>query len=390
MITEFLLTPVCAVTAEDTLPNAALWIKGGQIAGCFAEGELPAETAHLPRIDGKEYFAVPGFIDLHIHGYAGFGPELADPQALLNMSVALLQTGVTAFCPTLYCAKPAEMERLLKKLVPAVGKETGARILGFHLEGPFISPKKPGVMKPQDIAPADLSAFTRLYDAAEGHMAAVTLAPEVPGIEPIVAFANQHAIRLQAGHTHATYDEFLLGAARGVTHVTHLFNAMSPFTHREPGAAGAALMHPGISCEIIADGVHVHPDVVAFLRTVKPVENIVAVTDALLPTGQEKGPFIANGEEVIFDGGVWKRKTDRVIAGSALTMARAFKNLVDYGFTLPQAVQATSANAARLSGLTQQGRLKEGARADIVLLNSRFEPVQVFLNGEQIKNGFTS
>ena len=389
-MTEFLLTPVCAVTAQDTLPNAALWIKGGVIAGCFAENELPAEIAHLPRVDGKGCFAVPGFIDLHIHGYAGFGPELADPQALLNMSAALLQSGVTAFCPTLYCAKPNEMETLLKKLVPAIGKESGAQIIGFHLEGPFISPKKPGVMKPQDIAPADLPAFQRLFDAAEGHIAAVTLAPELPGIEPVIVFAKQHGIRVQAGHTNATYDEFLLGAAHGVTHVTHLFNAMSPFTHREPGAAGAALMHPGISCEIIADGVHVHPDVISFLHSVKPIENIVAVTDALLPTGQEKGPFIANGEEVIFDDGVWKRKSDRVIAGSALTMAQAFKNVVDYGFTLPQAVQATSANAARLSGLTQQGRLEAGAQADIVLLNSRFEPVQVFLNGEQIKNGFTS
>lgn len=383
MITEFLLSPVCAVTGQDTLPNAALWIKDGIIAGCFAEGNLPAETARLPRIDGKGCFAVPGFIDLHIHGYAGFGPELADPQALLNMSAVLLQSGVTAFCPTLYCAKPAEMEALLKKLVPAVGKEAGAQILGFHLEGPFISPKKPGVMKPQDIAPADLAVFQRLYEAAEGHIAAVTLAPELPGLEPVIAFAKQHGIRLQAGHTNATYDEFLLGAAHGVTHVTHLFNAMSPFTHREPGAAGAALMHPGISCEIIADGVHVHPDVISFLRTVKPVENIIAVTDALLPTGQAKGPFIANGEEVVFDGGVWKRKSDRVIAGSALTMAQAFKNLVDYGFTLPQAVQTTSTNAARLSGLTQQGRLEAGARADIVLLDEHFAPVRVFKNGQE-------
>lgn len=388
MITEFLLTPVCAVTAQDTLPNATLWIKDGHIAGCFAEGAVPPETNHLPHVDGKGCFAVPGFVDLHIHGYGGFGPELADPQALLNMSAALLQNGVTAFCPTLYCAKPAEMETLLKNLVPAVGKETGAKILGFHLEGPFISPKKPGVMKPQDIAPADLPAFTRLYDAAEGHLAAVTLAPELPGIEPVITFAKQHGIRVQAGHTNATYDEFLLGAARGVTHVTHLFNAMSPFNHREPGAAGAALMHPGISCEIIADGVHVHPDVVAFLRTVKPVENIVAVTDALLPTQQTQGPFVANGEEVIFDGGVWKRKTDRVIAGSALTMARAFKNLVEDGFTLPQAVQATSTNASRLSGRPHEGRLETGARADLVLLNTHFEPVQVFLNGQPARADF--
>ncbi len=381
---ERILTHICAVTPNGTLPDAALWMRDGKIYRLFPEGELPPEAKKLPRTDGKGGVAIPGFLDLHIHGYGGFGPECAEPQALLNMSVALAQTGVAAFCPTLYCAKPHEMAALLARLLPAVGRETGARIIGFHLEGPFISPKKPGVMKPQDIAPADLDAFRRIYDAAEGKITAVTLAPELPGIEPVIAFAREKGILVQAGHTNATYDEFLLGAARGVTHVTHLFNAMSPFTHREPGVAGAALMHPGISCEIIADGVHVHPDVVAFLRTVKPVDNIVAITDALLPTGQPTGPFLANAEEVIFDGGVWKRKTDRVIAGSALTMARAFKNLLTYGYTLPQAVQCTSTNAARLAGLTGQGRLEEGAPANILLLNAAFEPQTIFLRGQKL------
>ena len=211
-MTDFLLAPVCAVTAQDTLPNAALWIKGGVIAGCFAENELPAEIAHLPRVDGKGCFAVPGFIDLHIHGYAGFGPELADPQALLNMSAALLQSGVTAFCPTLYCAKPNEMETLLKKLVPAIGKESGAQIIGFHLEGPFISPKKPGVMKPQDIAPADLPAFQRLFDAAEGHIAAVTQAMKGNGkkraVPPVYTFIRSQHIQslfIQSMHAEKTH-----------------------------------------------------------------------------------------------------------------------------------------------------------------------------------------
>lgn len=381
---EFLITSLCAVTPNEALPNAALLIRDGKIHRIFSDGELPSETRQLPRTDAKGHIAVPGFIDLHIHGYAGFGPECAAPQALLRMSEELAKTGVTAFCPTLYCAKPHDMELLLQKLHPALGHEAGARIIGFHLEGPFISPKKPGVMKPQDIAPADLDAFKRIYDAAQGAICSLTLAPELPGIEPIIEFAKEKGILLQAGHTNATYDEFLLGAARGVTHVTHLFNAMSPFTHREPGTAGAALMHPGISCEIIADGVHVHPDVVSFLRTVKPVENIVAVTDALLPTGQKTGPFLANGEAVVFEGGVWKRESDRVIAGSALTMPRAFKNLVDFGFTLPQAVCCTSANAARLQGLAKQGRLEEGAEADLVLLNASFEPQAVFLRGQKI------
>ena len=187
-----------------------------------------------------------------------------------------------------------------------------------------ISPLKPGVMKPQDIAPIDLPTLQKLYDASHRHITNMTIASELPGIEAVAAFAKEHHILLQAGHTNATYEEFLHGAKLGITHATHLFNAMSAFNHRDPGAAGAVLLHPEFSAEIIADGVHVHPDVVGFLRRVKPVQNIVLVTDALLPTGQEKGPFIANGEEVIFDG-VWKRKADRVIAGSALTMLQGIK-----------------------------------------------------------------
>ncbi len=379
---DFLITPVCAVTPQDTLQQAAIWIQNGHIFRILDAEELPPQAQQLPRIEAKGCVAIAGFIDLHIHGFAGFGPELADPQALLNMSEALVQTGVCAFCPTLYCAKPAEMEKLLRKLRPAVGLETGAKIIGFHLEGPFISPKKPGVMKPQDIAPADLKAFQKICEAGDGTIVSVTLAPELPGIEPVIDYAKQNGILLQAGHTNATYDEFLLGAARGVTHVTHLFNAMSPFNHREPGVAGAALMHPGISCELIADGVHVHPDIVSFLRTVKPIEKIIAITDALLPTGQKEGPFLANAEEVVFKGGVWRRRKDGVIAGSALTMAQAFKTLLDCGYTLPQAAACTSSNAARLIGLSKYGALEEGASADIVLLNASFEPEKVFLRGQ--------
>ena len=258
------------------------------------------------------------------------------------------------------------------------GKETGAHLLGYHLEGPFISPQKPGVMKPQDIAPIDISTLEKLYQASRGHIMNMTIAPELPGIEKVTQFADKHHILLQAGHTNATYDEFLRGAKLGITHTTHLFNAMRAFNHRDPGAAGAVMLHPEISAEIIADGVHVHPDVVAFLGRIKPIENIVLVTDALLPTGQKNPPFIANGEEVIFDK-VWKRKTDGVIAGSALTILQGIKNLVSFGFTLPEAVSCASTHPARLLGLKNKGTLAVGMDGDITLFDKNFYPVRTLL-----------
>ncbi|WP_428054111.1 N-acetylglucosamine-6-phosphate deacetylase [Candidatus Avelusimicrobium stercoris] len=376
---DLLITDTRAVLAGEIRP-ATLWLSGGKIKQIITD-ETP--LPNVPVFNAQGALAVPGFIDPHIHGFAGHGPENAAPEDLLEMSKQLAQYGVSAFCPTLYCARPHEMESLLKTLLPALGKETGAQIIGFHLEGPFISPKKPGVMKPQDIVPPQLADMERLYEAAQGHITNITLAPELPGISPIIDFCLAHGILVQGGHTNATYDEFLRGAQQGVKHATHLFNAMSGFNHRAPGAAGAVLMHPEISCEIIADGVHVHPDVVGFLRQVKPLENIVAITDALKPTGLTDGPFIANGEEVILDGGVWKRKTDKVIAGSALTMAQAFKNLVAFGYTPAEAVQLTSTNAARLLDVSNKGRLEEGFAADIVLLDPQLNLQAVFLGGKK-------
>lgn len=376
---DLLITNARAVLSGKIRP-AALWLSGGKIKQIFTEKAL---LPNCPAFDAKGALAVPGFIDLHIHGFAGYGPENANPADLLAMSNELARYGVCAFCPTLYCARPHEMEALLKKLLPALGSETGAKIIGFHLEGPFISPQKPGVMKPQDIVPPQLDDMKRLYEAAQGHITNITLAPELPGIGPIIDFCLARGILIQAGHTNATYGDFLHGVQQGIKHTTHLFNAMSGFNHRNPGAAGAVLMHPEISCEIIADGVHVHPDVVGFLRHIKPLENIVAVTDALKPTGLMSGPFVANGEDVILDGGVWKRKTDKVIAGSALTMAQAFKNLVKFGYSPAEAAQLASTNAAHLLNIPLKGRLEEGFEADIVLLDEQLNLQAVFLGGKK-------
>lgn len=363
---------------DGVLPDYCLEIQDGKIAALFSNQKLQELPKEAQLIDAQGAYVAPGLIDTHIHGFAGFGPEHAAEKDLLEMSARLAKAGVTAFCPTLYCGQPADMRRIIENTVGAFGKETGAHILGYHLEGPFISPHKPGVMKPQDIAPIDMATLEKLYAAARGHITNMTIAPELPGIEKVAAFAKEHHILLQAGHTNATYAQFLKGAQLGIRHATHLFNAMSPFNHRDPGAAGAVMLHPEISAEIIADGIHVHPDVVGFLRRIKPLENIILVTDALLPTGQEKGPFIANGEEVVFDG-VWKRKTDGVIAGSALTMLQGVSNLVSFGYTLPEAVQCASTNPARLLGLSAKGKLEIGADADIVLFDNHFRPVRTLI-----------
>jgi N-acetylglucosamine-6-phosphate deacetylase len=155
----------------------------------------------------------------------------------------------------------------------------------------------------------------------------------------------------------------------GITHATHFCNAMSPFHHRAPGAIGAVMMDRDFSCEVIADGFHVHPSIVSFLKGAKGIEKIVLVTDALLPTGQLQGPFYANGEEVVLEGGVWRRKVDNIIAGSALTMLQGVKNLMSWGYSLEDAVTCASTNPARLIGREDLGVLKKGAAADLLLVD---------------------
>lgn len=374
---KLLLTHACVITSDSVLKDHALLLEDGVIRRIAPSGEITA-PAGTQLLDAQGAYAAPGFIDMHIHGFAGFGPEEGTEESLLNMSLALKAYGVTAFCPTLYCGQPDAMERILRQTAGALGKEQGARILGYHLEGPFISPRKPGVMKPQDIAPVNLQILERLYAAARGKIVSMTAAPELPGMEAVIRFCREKHILLQAGHTDASYEQFLRTAREGITHTTHLFNAMSAFNHRAPGAAGAALMHPEISAEIIADGAHVHPDVVTFLKRVKPVENIVLVTDALKPTAQTVPPFMANGEEVLLQDGVWKRKQDGVIAGSALTMLKGVQNLTRFGFTLPEAVRCASANPARLLGLAHKGALAEGVDADVTLFTPDFQPLHTF------------
>ena len=189
---SFLLENIRLITTDKILSGYGIFVQNGKIVTIYPQDQRP--QTELALLNGHQAYAIPGLIDLHIHGFAGHGPELGTPEELLLMSDELAKQGVTAFCPTLYCAKPEEMEKLLVRLAPALGKETGAKIIGFHLEGPFISPAKPGVMKPQDIAPANVQVLERLYQAAQGHIAAMTFAPELKNIGPIIEFCKSKHI----------------------------------------------------------------------------------------------------------------------------------------------------------------------------------------------------
>ncbi len=360
-------------------------VEGDSIADVFSERRFAQKSfgpqVHL--IDAGGAYLTPGFIDTHIHGIGGFGTEDMSAEAILAMSEILPAWGVSSFVPTLYPMPEEDMIRAIRAVVLAMGHETGAEIIGIHIEGPFISPAQLGVQRIEFVRPVDLELMQRLWDASEGHIVSMTVAPELKGMRELALFCNQLGIVLQAGHTDASYENMIEGMQAGIRHSTHMFNAMSRLHHRNPNAVGAVLIQSDLSCEIIADGLHVHPDLIRLLFRDKPEGNIVLVTDSLKPTKQAvNAPMFANDEEVYLEDNLFYRARDGVIAGSSLTMIEGVLNLVRFGVPLESAVKMASANPARIFGLRRRGMISPGYKADLVLANADFDVQMTIIDGK--------
>lgn len=370
------------------MKNCAVLIKQNKIIDVFNEKRFKEKKFPDDAIiiDAKGAYVTPGLIDTHIHGIKGFGTEDGTERAILKMSEALVQYGVTSFIPTLYAGRKEKTLKSIKAVVSAMGKEKGARILGLHLEGPFISKDRLGVQSEDEISPVDLKLMKAFLDAAQGHIINMTVAPELKGMRELALYAISNGIVLQAGHTNATYEQMIEAMQARIFHVTHLFNAMSRMHHRDPGVVGAVFIHPELSCEIIADGIHINPEIIKFLLTCKSLDKVVLVTDSLKPTKQTKKPLIANGDEVYLDK-CFYRKSDNAIAGSALTMIDSVKNIVSYGLHLEQAVHMASTNPARIMKQEHLGIIAPGYDADLVILSEKLNVLYTIIQGKIYSKG---
>lgn len=379
-------------TGIARLPESSLIMEDGLVVDVISKSRFQKRTwaPGTIIIDLEGLNVAPGFIDTHIHGLHGHGTEDASEESILGMSEALLQYGVTAFCPTLYPSEEETMIRTLAACAAAKGKERGALILGSHLEGPFISAEKLGVQRPEMVKAVDIDLMQRLYAAANGSIAIMTVAPEIKHMRELALYCNRFGTVLSAGHTNAEYENMVEGMQAGILHSTHCFNAMRGLHHRNPGTVGAILLHTNLSTEIIADGYHVHPALITLLMRCKAVDRIVLVTDALKPTGLTGDDLSANGEAVFLDdSGVFQRKADGVIAGSSLTMNRGVANLVEFGIPLESAIQMASSNPANLlNGERHRGYLLPNSRADITVFDSKMEIQMTWVAGELLFNRF--
>lgn len=387
------LTNATVIAGSAKLPDCGLFIDAaGNIGDLFnmkrfGQKQFPLGTEF---IDVQSAYVTPGFIDTHIHGIGGYGTEDASPESILGMSKRLADFGVTGFFPTVFTDTKERMIASVEAIVEAIGEEQGAEILGIHLEGPFISSVRLGAQNPEGVTPVDFELFHTLMEAGKGHIVCMTVAPELKGMRELAITAIKRGIVLLAGHTNATYENIIEGMQVGILHSTHFFNAMSRLHHRNPGTVGAILIEQDMQCEVIADGVHVHPELVKMLLKDKQVRNVVLVTDSLKPTMQEGGVLYANGELAVVgeDGAFHKASDPDTMMGSSLTMLSGIRNLVEWEVPIESAVQMATANPARIYDLSMMGRLIPGYLANITVFDDDFNVKGLFIRGNMIRNNF--
>lgn len=366
------------LTGFSVMPCCAVYIKKNRIADIYNEARFKQKKfgKNVRLIDLKGSYIAPGFIDTHIHGIGGYSTDDGDSASILKMSDILSGYGVTTFIPTIGAAPEKALLSRIKAVVRAMGKEKGAQIAGIHLEGPFLAPQKIGGQEKDGISAVDLNYLKRILRAAKGKIINMTVAPELKNMRELALICLENGIILQAGHTDATYEQMIEAMQAGIFHATHMFNAMRPLHHREPGTVGAVLTHPEISCELIADGIHVNPHLFRLLRQCKPLSQIVMITDCLKYAKTQ----IPEEADLYFDQ-CFKRKSDDVIMGSGITMLDGFQNLIKFGFSAEDAVQTAGYNPARIMKLTGKGAVIPGYDADLIVLDDKFNLKMTIIGG---------
>jgi len=380
------------VLPDRILTNASLVIDRGRIAAIETTRSLPSGASI---VDVRDAFVVPGFIDVHVHGIEGYD-TLDGGDAIASMASRLPRYGVTSFCPTTVACDPAGLREVLDQVGRArMGRpRDSARVLPAHLESNFINPDYNGAQPraclrlPNDergegqFTGRDVLAT---IESGRADVGIITIAPELPGILDLVPALVRAGHRVSLGHSGADFEQAVAAIDAGARHATHLFNRMTPMTHRAPGLVGAVLSHDEVNAELICDGFHVHPAMCRLAIAAKGVHGVMAITDGTGGSGLAPGSTARLGGRSIRVSDQAAVLDDGTLAGSILTMDRAFRNIVTmFHASIAEAAIMCSTTPARAVGLTGFGVIAEGNAADIVVLDRAFRVAKTFIDGEEI------
>lgn len=365
------------VTPSGLLADAWVHIDGETVIS--VEQSRPA--IDVPVVDLAGAWLLPGYVDIHMHG--GGGHSVAHSLDSMEAAVAFHRgRGTTATLVSLMTAPVSEMSEQLGWAAQLTrrGPTMRGHVIGSHLEGPFLSPRRRGAQNAAHMIAPDPSILEQMLAAADGTLRMATLAPELDGALELVGLLREAGVLVAMGHSDASYEEAMAAIRAGVSHVTHLFNGMPPLHHREPGLIGAAL-EAGISCELINDGRHVHPAMVTLVAGL--IGCPVLITDAIDAAGAGDGSFVLAGQEVDVHDGEARLVSNRSLAGSTLTMDQALRRSVkDSGLSIEMASVAASRNPARVLGLEASiGSIAPGRQADLVVLDDDLQVTAVMAAG---------
>ncbi len=339
------------LTPDQTLEDSVLMIEAGRVAAVEPARQVAENPADTRVISAPGLMVAPGLIDLHVHGGLGSDTMDATPEALRSMAGFFVEHGVTAFLATTISQSPEAVWAAVENAArngAAPGGTGGARLLGVHLEGPYLNPLHRGAQPEQWVRNPDPVEYRRWFETDVVRL--VTVAPELPGALECIRAGVRRGVRFSAGHTDAGYDQVQQAAEAGLTQSTHTFNGMKGLHHREPGTVGAVLVDDRIFCEVIADGVHVHPAVIGLIVRAKGVERTLLVTDAIRAAGLSDGEYDLGKQIVTVREGVARTQAGG-LAGSTLTLNRAVLNAMRLtGLTINQALRMATTSRPRRWG----------------------------------------
>jgi N-acetylglucosamine-6-phosphate deacetylase len=370
----------CNIIYLDKIEQGSILIEHGKIKEIN-----PSKCCDEDILDANGLYISPGFIDVHIHGAGGYDTMDGTSQAINTIAKTIIKHGTTAFTPTTMTVSIEDIRKSLNAI--KISKNTnsnGAHVLGVHLEGPFVSPKAIGAQNPKHLLSPSISAYKDIVKDYEDIIISITLAPEVDGAKELIKYLSDIGVICSLGHTNATYEEMIEAIKCGASHSTHLYNTMTPLTHRNPGAVGA-IFDSNITTETISDGIHISYPALRIAYKQKGTDNVLLISDAMMACCMPNGEYSLGGQKVLVNDDE-ARLENGALAGSVLTLDKAVRNVYkNSNLPLHEIVKMASYNGAKHCKVNNhKGQIKEGFDADLILFDDNINIKKVFVLGEEV------